>query len=137
MSENGTKSNDFHKFCDNKEPTLNLIKTTKNLLFWGFTPLEWKLYGGDINDESNKTFIFSLNNKIKYDLIDKSKSAIQNNYGPTFGNSDLSINSDMNNGITYTNSSCNFFSNNNLELTGGKGTYELFQVEELEVYKIQ
>ena len=30
MSENGNKSEDFHKYCDNKGPTLTLIKTTKN-----------------------------------------------------------------------------------------------------------
>ena len=30
MSENGTNSEDFHKYCDNKGPTLTLVKTTKN-----------------------------------------------------------------------------------------------------------
>ena len=29
LSENGSKSEDFHKYCDNKGPTLILIKTTK------------------------------------------------------------------------------------------------------------
>ena len=41
MSENGTKSEDFHKYCDNKGPTLTLFKTTKNKKFGGFISLNW------------------------------------------------------------------------------------------------
>ena len=41
----------------------------------------------------------------------------------------------MKNGQTYGNSRGNFLSNNNLELTGGKGEFENFEVEECEVYK--
>ena len=33
MSENGTKSEHFHKYCDNKGPTLTIVKTTKNKIF--------------------------------------------------------------------------------------------------------
>ena len=61
MSENGSKSSDFHKYCDNKGSTLIIIKTAKNKIFGGFTPLNWKDNGNAINDESNQTFIFSLN----------------------------------------------------------------------------
>ena len=42
MNENGTKANDFHKYCDNKGPTLTLVKTADNKIFGGFTPLNWK-----------------------------------------------------------------------------------------------
>ena len=42
----------------------------------------------------------------------------------------------MKKGYTYANSSCNFLSNNNLELTGGKGESESFEVEDFEVYKV-
>ena len=42
----------------------------------------------------------------------------------------------MKKGSTYANKKCNFLSNNNLELTGGKGDNEDFEVEELEVFKI-
>ena len=63
MSENGKKSEDFHKYCDNKGPTLALVKTTKNKIFGGFTPLNWLTEGNGANDPSNQTFIFSLNLK--------------------------------------------------------------------------
>ena len=42
----------------------------------------------------------------------------------------------MKNGKTYANNTCNFLSNNNLELTGGKGNSENFEVEEFEFYKV-
>ena len=42
MSVNGSSSQDFHKYCDNKGPTLTIIKTTKNRIFGGFTPLNWE-----------------------------------------------------------------------------------------------
>ena len=40
-------------------------------------------------------------------------------------------------GLTYANTECNFLSNNNLELTGGKGDNEELNAEELEVYKVK
>ncbi len=39
-------------------------------------------------------------------------------------------------GETYANSSCNFLSNKNLELTGGKGVKEEYEADELEIYKV-
>ncbi len=42
----------------------------------------------------------------------------------------------MKKGVTYANNNSYFLSNNNLELTGGKGISEEFEVEELEVYKV-
>jgi len=138
MKENGYDSKDFHKYCDEKEPTLTLVKTKKDKIFGGFTPLNWK---NDINnpgkiDNSNQTFLFSLNLMRKYDLINKNNSAINTSEGPCFGISDLSIHSNMKNGVSYANGFCNFLSDNNLELTGGKGDHETFKTEELEVYKV-
>ena len=93
MSENGSSSDDFHRICDNQGPTLILIETNKNRIFGGFTPFGWmKDHEGQI-DETNQTFIFSLNLMKKYDLINIKKEAIiyNSNGGPTFGNSDISL----------------------------------------------
>ena len=137
MSENGYTSNDFHKFCDNKGATLCLIKTTKNKIFGGFTPLNWG-NGNNIYDKSNQTFLFSLNLKKKFDLIKKENYAICNvkDNGPYFGNADLYLKDNMKTGETYANNVCHYFSNNNIELTGGKGVSENFEVEEFEVFKV-
>ena len=138
MSENGTKSEDFHKTCDNQGPTLTLVKTTKNKIFGGFTPLNWKSEGDGTNDPTNQTFIFSLNLKKKYNMLKKNGYGIycREYYGPNFGDCDFDLKKNMKLGETYANSTCNFLSNKNLELTGGKGENEKYEADELEIYKV-
>jgi hypothetical protein len=138
MNKNGSSSKDFHKYCDNNGPTLTLIKTINNKIFGGFTPLNWDISGVDKIDENNQTFIFSLSSMKKYDMINKDKSAICCNreYGPSFGASDFCILSNMKKGETYANKVTNFLSNNNLELTGGEGNNEYFDVDNFEVLKV-
>ena len=138
MNINGTSSKDFHKHCDNQGPTLTLVKTTKNKIFGGFTPLDWDITGIDKIDENNQTFVFSLNLMKKYDLINKEKSAICCNkeYGPSFGVSDFFIESNMKTGETYANEITNFITNNNLELTDSEGNNEVFNVDNFEVFKV-
>ena len=69
MKENGDKGTDFHKYCDNKGATLILVKSKRNNIFGGFTPLDW---GKDKEprpkDYSNQTFIFSLNRNKVFDI---------------------------------------------------------------------
>ena len=80
-----------------------------------------------------------MNTIKKYDLINKNNPAIYTNGGPRFGASDFNLGcnkKNMKNCISYANKRCNFLSNNNLELTGGKGDHENFEPEELEVYKV-
>ena len=63
-SRDGSTSNDFHKFCDGKSPTISIIETTSNAIFGGFLNIEWKNEGGDTKDD--KSFLFSFNNKKIY-----------------------------------------------------------------------
>ena len=110
MSENGSKSEDFHKYCDNKGPTLILIKTTKNIIFGGFSPLSWNNKGRDQFDKSNQTFIFYLNLVKKYDMFSTKKKSLKfNSNGPVFGDCDIEILQNMKQGYSYANSSCIFF----------------------------
>ena len=139
MSINGYSNKDFYKYCENIGPSLTLIKTTKNKIFGGFTPLNWKKKAGNIYDKSNQTFIFSLNLMKKYEMLDKeNKKAIYctESYGPCFGDIDLCLKENLKNGETYANVYCNFLSNKNLELTGGKANNETFEAEEFELYKV-
>ena len=136
-SENGNTSNDFHKYCDNKGPTLTIIKTDNKYIIGGFTPLNWEANkkGVILYDQSNQTFIFSLNLMKKYDLIDpKKKRAIYNSKdnGPNFGNSNIRVNNNLNDGTIYDDSSCSFIVNGKKELIGK----DKFSIEELEVFKI-
>ena len=138
MSENGSLSQDFHKACDNQGPTLMFIKTTKKIIFGGFTPLNWNKTYVKVYDELNQTFIFSLNLMKKFDMIYKKKRAIAclSSDGPNFGACDFKLNTNIKKGVAYANSNCNFLSNNNLELLGGKGESQTFETEEFEVYKV-
>ena len=112
MSLNGSSCNDFHKYCDNKGPTITIIKTTNNKIFGGFTPLNWENSGGNKYNKSNQTFIFSLDLMKKFDVINAKKEAIYctKNNGPYFGGRDFSIESNMKTGQTYANSETNFIS---------------------------
>ena len=73
MSRDDTNCEDFHKACDNQGPTLVLIKTKTQRTFGGFTPLNWNKTGGAIKDESNQTFIFSLDNYKKFNIQAKTE----------------------------------------------------------------
>ena len=139
MTEHGYEGKIFHKYCDNKGPNLILIKTNKERIFGGFTPLDWENNSKPKFDQSNKTFIFSLNLNKKYDMISIKKKAIQGfnqDYGPNFGDYDFGLTKNLKEGMTYANTSCNYLSNENLELKGGKGNDENFQAEEFEVYQV-
>ena len=137
MNENNSKSEEFHKACDNQGPTLVLIETKTKRTFGGFTPLDWNKTGGGIKDESNQTFIFSLDLYKKYDMLKVKEQAInRSNDGPKFGDCDIKIESNMKNGVSFANNNCNFLSGNNLELTGGHGDSEKFETLQLEVFKV-
>ena len=89
MEEKTSKSEDFHKACDKQGPTLVLIKTKTNRIFGGFTPLDWGKTGGGIKDESNQTFIFSLDLNKKFDMLKIKEQAINRSTdGPKFGDCD-------------------------------------------------
>ena len=139
MSLNGSSSKDFHDYCDNKGPTLTLIKTTKNKIFGGFTPLDWDISGHNKYDEKEQTFIFSLNLVKQYDIINKEKTAIccRHDYGPIFGGSDFNIASNMKKGNNFANSKTSFITNNNLELIGEEGSSKEIDIEDFEVFKVK
>ena len=141
MSINGNSAKDFHYYCDNKGPTLIFIKTTKNKIFGGFTPLSWDSDTGDKYDKDEQTFLFSLNSMKKFDKINKEKADIYccSKNGPYLGGyygRDFSIETDMKIGTSFANKYAVFLSNNNLDLTGGKGEKETFDIEDFEVFKV-
>ena len=138
MSENGTNSSDFHKCCDNKGPTLILIKTKNNKIFGGFTPLNWKNKGFWVQDSNNKTFTFSLEPMQKFKNFGESKNGIFcfGDYGPNFGGFYFWIKNDMKKGEAFVNWYRNLFFNDNLKRKKGEGEYKDFETEELEVYKV-
>jgi hypothetical protein len=60
-SRDGSQPKKFHKRCDNKGPTLTIIRDTDGNVFGGFTSMSWnKGVEGYIYDEH--AFLFTLKN---------------------------------------------------------------------------
>ena len=131
-SRDGSTPNDFHNKCDNKGITITFIETTKGYKFGGYTELPW-----DISEKSKRdqtTFIFSFNNKQKYEARNKNDSiSCAVNEGPTFGCDypEIYLEDSLDKGESFDSSNCTFIRNR--VLTNGEKNWE---VKELEVHKI-
>ena len=137
MTQNGYNDIIFYKYYNNIGTVLILIKTKENNIFGGFTPLNW---GGNDNypkDELNQTFLFFLDFN-KYDLIKKNNYVIRckKEEGLVFRNFDLKLGKDMRSVESYANGAVNYFTKNNLELSGIKGEYQSFEIQEIEIFKL-
>jgi hypothetical protein len=71
----------FHENCDNKGPTLTIIKTTTDHVFGGYTTASWDKSGG--YKEDSNSFVFSLNHRAKYPIAKDYHKAILCH--PSFG----------------------------------------------------
>lgn len=84
-SKHGYTSKDFHTRCDNKGPTVTVIRTKDNITFGGFTSINWTDKEEEFSDE--KSFLFSFdNNKIYKNNKPKGQNAIEcrSDLGPYF-----------------------------------------------------
>ena len=131
----------FHSYCDNKGPTLTLIRNSKGYRCGGFTNQSWASrytnYGGNANVSDPNAFLFSLEFKEKYPSYDGNNALYDcYNMGPCFGGgNDLNISGSCSSG---NNSYCNFpycYCGTRARALSG-GAYN-FKVNELEVYKIE
>ncbi len=125
----------FHKYCDNKGPTLTLIEAVEGFITGGYTPLDWD--STTEWKEDKDTFIFSLteNKKfIKQNIYDSIYCL--NSYGPWFDNFGFEGNNSRNKFMKE----CKFqygnaFLNAN-EIIPNEEEDKYFDVKEVEVYKI-
>ena len=134
-TKDGGTGKDFHKFCDNKKPTLTLFESTNGYIFGGYIsiswegPLNWTYKGNDDN-----AFIFSVNNQMKFPIQDKSKVIYnQRDYGPDFGNNDIYLD---NSNFLNNDSQCNNYNQYKAppeKIAGGSK----FRIKELEVYLVE
>lgn len=128
----GDTSQIFHKHCDNKNATLVVVKTIKDVIFGGYTSISWNQCGNYQAD--TKAFLFSNNLKKLYP-IQATQHAIYCNstYGPTFGaGHDFYIASKcltVNTNYVNTNS---FASSIGYELNNNEKS---FTAKEVEIYK--
>ena len=83
-SRDGDEVRTFHRLCDEKGPTLVIVKNSYNSRFGGFTTIPWSSTGGYKPDE--KAFLFSLDAKKKYPIANANGAVYHiEGQGPTFG----------------------------------------------------
>jgi len=134
-TKDGMNATAFHNNANNKGPTITVVKSTHGKIFGGFAPESWTSRNNYIN--SQKTFIFSVTNKAKHELISPSSHCATScydysSYGPTFGGGhDFHLSNDFTSNSNYCNKNSFNFTDNNA-LTGGYN----FQCEEVEVYSL-
>ena len=142
VSRDGDGANIFHKYCDNKGPTITFAKISNGYRFGGYSGISWTSQDKWVKDKD--AFLFSLNNKLKI-MNNNTGTTVYHgkSYGPDFGNSsdELIINYNSSKCLTGKNNYCNdsgsVFSFKNKDLVGvdTKGQYK-FDVEDYEVYSI-
>jgi len=134
-SRDGQNASSFHSNCNNKGPTVTVIKSKAGKIFGGFVDKPWTSSGSYLS--TNNAWIFSVTEKKKYEQNDPNTysqyGAYDNSsYGPTFGGGhDIYLANDWTSNSNY----CNRHSYNfpdNTTLTGGYN----FSVEEVEVYSL-
>ncbi|KAL9951581.1 hypothetical protein ACROYT_G044265 [Oculina patagonica] len=142
-SRNGWAAANFHSCCDNKGPTVTVVKSG-NYIFGGYTEESWEQpASGACYKKAPGSFLFSLVNPnrlppTKIPLVEgKEENAIHchSGYGPTFGNGhDLCIPNapNSNNGGLKLNNAyqCPTGQNATTFFTGGQN----FTVSEMEVF---
>ncbi|CAF3615832.1 unnamed protein product [Rotaria socialis] len=106
-TRNGFHSEEFHRCCDNKGPTVTVIQSEDGYLFGGYTTVPWKtpedsLFGAPKEDST--AYLFTLTNphhipatkfKIRNDQIAQAVLH-RDDHGPCFGSGDICMRSNSN-----------------------------------------
>ena len=84
-SKDGDSAEVFHSLCDGKAPLVVLIKTTKNVIFGGYTEAPYSFSKKRVGNKDDNAFIFSINKMKTYD-VEKGTNATCSfkDYGPVF-----------------------------------------------------
>lgn len=130
-SRDGDSAATFHKLCNDKGPTVVIIKSTNGAVFGGYTDLSWKSVGNYV--KSTASFLFRLRPVMtKYTIKSgREAHAIYDNsgYGPTFGagHDIYVVNNALSSTSSYTNggNSYNIPSYPNFQLTDGTKQFKV------------
>jgi hypothetical protein len=105
-STHGWKPSKFHELCDEKGPTITVMKSKAGRVFGGFAMQSWDSKTGWKADK--KAFIYSIDRQQIYRVIHAQKALYcRSDLGPSFGWCALGLGGDPLNGETggrcYTN----------------------------------
>jgi hypothetical protein len=83
-STHGWEMSKFHELCDEKGPTITVMKSKAARVFGGFAMQSWDSKTGRKADE--KAFIYSIDRQQIYRVIDAQRALYcSSSYGPCFG----------------------------------------------------
>ena len=84
-SKDGDSAEVFHSLCDGIAPLVVLIKTSKNVIFGGYTEAPYSFAKKRTGNKDDNAFIFSINKMKTYD-VEKGTNATCSfrDYGPVF-----------------------------------------------------
>ena len=84
-SKDGDSAEVFHSLCDGIAPLVVLIKTSKNVVFGGYTEAPYSFTKKRTGNKDDNAFIFSINKMKTYD-VEKGTNATCSfrDYGPVF-----------------------------------------------------
>ena len=150
-SENSFSAKKFHELCDDKGPTLTIVRSvSKSIYFWkserlfgGYASKSW--FSGDKAVSSPDSFLFSLDSQTKHEIYQKEAYAIRGYdfWGPKFGDgADLAISNNCNSNTrsySYLGSTYSLPDGIVPESQKAKQYFagsDEFQVNEYEVYKV-
>ena len=131
--KDGDSINIFYKRCENITPTILFFKTTKGARFGGYTTSFW---GNKGYSKDEKSFIFSLDKKEKYKVINKKCAILGRDEYFQFGACSFRIyNNWTSTSNNYVNNDKNYYDiPNNYGLSGGEKTFKLSSYE---VYQLE
>ena len=140
-TRDGSYPENFHRKCDNKGPTITLIKTNDNRKFGGYISKN-RQYGNEneVSEKDKNAFIFTINKRKKYNIKNENTDAFSYSSirGPNFTiNLGFYINEDSGNMFSPRNSyerknNINYNSFSDYEFAGKN----YFQAVEIEVFQV-
>ena len=132
-SADSDKASVFHEKCDKAKNSIVLVETTDGMRFGGYTTCSWS--GNCVDKNDPEAFIFSFDKMKTYDNIPGDEAiGCYPKFGPIFLGCQIKIfdNAFTKGGTTFEKE-LNFNTEEDYELTGGKRT---FKVKDIEVYEV-
>ena len=135
-SIDGEAASVFHSLCDEKGPSITVVKVLNGSKCGGFTPLSWKTNGCWQKDPSLRSFVCNLDNKTKFNLRENYNHALDfhDNKLSCFGGYTLQLtdnNLSNKNGICQA---CDYQIQSPTDLIGINDNY--FQAVDIEIFLV-
>jgi len=141
-SRDGFNAKAFHDKCDNKGPTITVVKSSYDKIFGGYADVSWDTRNNWVNSPRN--FVFSISqNKIFRERNNHGSSQYNgSNYGPMFESDYLRIGYSQYNWDTNINSNCDSSTSNDYceaasSRISGSNDNVHFTVKEVEIFQVK